>query len=71
MATSSPCWKQPVGDATWQVLSERYGKQELLDLLFTGGQYNLISWVANSCGIELEEGLSGLPQEVVAPPARV
>jgi alkylhydroperoxidase family enzyme len=48
-----------VSDATWSGLSEHYSKQQLLDLLFTVGQYTLVSMVLNSLGVPLDEGLPG------------
>jgi len=48
-----------ISDATWQGLSEHYDKRQLMDLLFTVGQYNLVSMVLNSLGVQLDEGLPG------------
>lgn len=45
-----------ISDATWKALAERYGTQQLLDLVFTAGQYKLVSMALNSCGVQLEEG---------------
>lgn len=45
-----------IGDSTWKVLAERYNIQQVLDFLFTAGQYKLVSMVLNSCGVQLEEG---------------
>jgi alkylhydroperoxidase family enzyme len=46
-----------VSDDTWRALAERYDERQLLDVLFTVGQYNLVSWVLNSLGVELDEGV--------------
>ena len=51
-----------IGDSTWKELAERYNTQQLLDLLFTGGQYKLVSMVLNSVGVQLEEGFAGFPK---------
>lgn len=48
-----------IGDATWAVLRERYGDEELMDLVFTVGQYNLVSMALNSFGVRLDPGLEG------------
>lgn len=48
-----------IGDSTWQALSERYNTQQILDFLFTAGQYKLVSMVLNSLGVQLEEGFEG------------
>lgn len=48
-----------VSNSTWKALSERYDTQQIMDLLFTAGQYKLVSMVLNSIGVELEEGFEG------------
>jgi alkylhydroperoxidase family enzyme len=51
-----------IGDATWAALSEHYGVQELLDVIFTVGQYTLVSMALNSLGVQLDEGIPGFPK---------
>ena len=51
-----------IGDATWAALAERYDVQQLLDVIFTVGQYTLVSMALNSCGVELDEGIEGFPE---------
>jgi len=48
-----------IGDSTWRALAERYTVEQLMDLLFTAGQYKLVSMVLNSLGVQLEEGFEG------------
>ena len=48
-----------IGDSTWKALAGRYNTQQLMDLLFTAGQYKLVSMVLNSLGVQLEEGFEG------------
>ncbi len=48
-----------VSDATWQGLQEHYNMQQLMDLVFTVGQYNLVCMALNSFGVQLDEGLPG------------
>lgn len=48
-----------INDSTWKALAERYSTEQLLDLLFTAGQYKLVSMVLNSVGVQLEEGFDG------------
>lgn len=48
-----------ISDTTWKGLSDHYDKRQLLDLLFTVGQYNMVSMVLNSLGVQLDEGLPG------------
>lgn len=52
-----------IGDSTWKALAERYNTQQVLDFLFTAGQYKLVSMVLNSAGVQLEEGFEGFWNE--------
>jgi 4-carboxymuconolactone decarboxylase len=45
---------QFIPDATWKILSERYGDRELQDLIFIVGQYTFVSMWARSAGLPLE-----------------
>ena len=48
-----------VSDATWAGLSEHYNTQQMMDVVFTVGQYNLVSMALNSFGVQLDDGLPG------------
>ena len=48
-----------VSDETWKVLSKRYDEQQLIDAVFTVGQYHLVSMALNTFGVQLDEG--GMP----------
>jgi alkylhydroperoxidase family enzyme len=50
-----------ISDATWGRLAARYDTQQMLDLLFAVGQYNLVSMVLNSCGVQRDPGVDGFP----------
>ena len=50
-----------VGDATWKGLSEHLNTEQLIDLVFTVGQYNLVSMALNTLGVQLEDGVKGFP----------
>jgi alkylhydroperoxidase family enzyme len=50
-----------IGDATWSALAARYDTQQLLDIVFTVGQYTLVSMALNSLGVQREEGVGGFP----------
>jgi 4-carboxymuconolactone decarboxylase len=52
-----------IGDSTWKTLAARYNTEQLLDLIFTAGQYTLVSMALNSCGVQLEEGFERFPDE--------
>ena len=51
-----------ITDATWQKLGVKYNEHQLIDLVFTVGQYNLVSMVLNTLGIQLEDGIDGFPK---------
>ena len=48
-----------VSDETWAGLASHYDTQQLMDVVFTVGQYNLVSMALNSFGVQLDEGLPG------------
>jgi 4-carboxymuconolactone decarboxylase len=50
---------QMIGDETWKALSESYSEQQVMDLLFTIGQYTLVSMVLNSLRVQTEDGTQG------------
>ena len=53
-----------VGEETWQALSRHYSTQQLMDLVFTVANYNLVSMVLNTLGVQLDEGLEGFEATV-------
>jgi alkylhydroperoxidase family enzyme len=61
-----------VSDETWKRLSEHLDRQQLMDLVFTIGAYDLLAMAFNTFGLELDPGLTGFPPEDRAsgPPAR-
>jgi alkylhydroperoxidase family enzyme len=50
-----------IGDATWASLAKHLSVQQLMDLVFTVGQYNLVSMALNSFGVQPEPDLPPLP----------
>jgi 4-carboxymuconolactone decarboxylase len=52
-----------ISDTTWKALAGRYNTEQLLDLIFTAGQYTLVSMALNCCGVQLEEGFERFPDE--------
>lgn len=48
-----------VSDDTWTALAAKYNTQQMMDLVFTIGQYNLVSWALNSFGVPLDDFLPG------------
>ena len=51
-----------IGNTTWSALAARYNTQQLLDLVFTVGQYTLVSMALNTLGVQLDAGLAGFPE---------
>ncbi len=52
---------QCVGDATFTGLAEHYDEQQLIDIVFTVGQYMLVSMALNSFGVERDDAATGVP----------
>jgi alkylhydroperoxidase family enzyme len=50
-----------ISDATWKSLSARYDTKQLLDLVFTVGQYQLVSMALNTLGVQRDPGVPGFP----------
>ncbi len=50
-----------IADATWTALAQTYSMQQMMDLVFTVGQYNLVSMALRSFGVELDDGLEPFP----------
>jgi 4-carboxymuconolactone decarboxylase len=48
-----------LSDATWAALAAKYSTMQMMDLVFTIGQYNLVSWALNSFGVPLDDYLPG------------
>jgi 4-carboxymuconolactone decarboxylase len=46
-----------IGDATWAVLSRHYDKHQLMDMVFTIGNYVMLSWAVSTFGIPLEDDI--------------
>lgn len=53
-------------DATWQALAKVYNQNQLIDLVFTVGQYNLVSMALNSFGVQLDDDLDGFEKTLSA-----
>lgn len=48
-----------ISDATWKALAANYNTQQMMDIVFTVGQYNLVSMALNSFGVQLDDGIKG------------
>jgi alkylhydroperoxidase family enzyme len=51
-----------ITDATWKALSKQYNEQQLIDVVMTVGQYNLVSMTLNTLGVQLDPGVPGFPE---------
>ncbi|WP_426570913.1 carboxymuconolactone decarboxylase family protein [Aquihabitans sp. McL0605] len=50
-----------VSTSTWRELVDRYDEEQLIELCMLVGQYHLVAFTLRSLGVQLEEGLEGLP----------
>ena len=50
-----------IADATWAELSRHFAEAELLALIFTVGQYTMVSMFLNSAGVQLDPDLTADP----------
>lgn len=46
-----------IGEQAWATLARHYSESQLLDVVFTVGQYALISFALKSLNVQLDEGL--------------
>lgn len=52
---------QMIGDATWAELAKTWSRQQLMDLVFTIGQYHLVAMALNTFGVQRDPGVPPLP----------
>jgi AhpD family alkylhydroperoxidase len=48
-----------VSDETWSVLAGELDTQQLMDLLFTAGCYEVVAMFFNSAGVQIDDDLNG------------
>tara|TARA_B110000444_G_C18773363_1_gene563712 strand:- start:60 stop:614 length:555 start_codon:yes stop_codon:yes gene_type:complete len=48
-----------ISSSVWQGLTSYYNTQQMMDIVFAVGNYNLVSMALNSFGVQLDEGLKG------------
>jgi 4-carboxymuconolactone decarboxylase len=53
--------EQTLSDTTYAALASRYDAQHLLDLVFTVGQYHLVSMALNAFRAERDDDVTGVP----------
>jgi len=49
-------------DGTWNALAKTYDTRQMMDVVFTVGQYTMVSMALNSFGVQLDEGLPGFSE---------
>ena len=49
-----------IADRTWQRLSAQFSKDQLMDVVFTVGCYDLLALVFKTFGVQLERGVDAL-----------
>jgi alkylhydroperoxidase family enzyme len=52
---------QMISDATWAELGKTWSRQQLMDLVFTIGQYHLVAMALNTFGVQRDPGVPPLP----------
>ena len=52
---------QTLTDETYAALAARYDEQQLLDIVFTVGQYHLVSMALNTFRVQRDDGVTGVP----------
>jgi len=50
-----------VADETWKQLTDFYDRQQVMDLVFTVGAYDLLAMAMNTFGLQLDPGQAGFP----------
>ncbi|HIG40561.1 MAG: carboxymuconolactone decarboxylase family protein [bacterium] len=48
-----------ISDDTWAGLAKTYSDQQMMDLVFTCGQYTMVSMALNSFGVQLDDDIEG------------
>ncbi len=52
-----------ITDATWNALAKRYNEKQLMDVVMTVADYNMVSMYLNTMGVQLEKGKPGFPKK--------
>ncbi len=51
-----------ISDSTWQILAERFEPNQLIEIIFIVGYYNLLASVLNTLGVQLEGMYKNIPE---------
>ena len=61
VATDELMRDRHLGDRTWAKLRDYFDEPQIMDIIFTVGQYNMLAMALNSLGVQPDEGLPELP----------
>jgi 4-carboxymuconolactone decarboxylase len=50
-----------ISDDTWSALADSHDERALLEIAMLVGHYHMVAFALNSAGVELDDGLHGLP----------
>ena len=50
-----------LSDAAWEALAAHYDKRQIMDVVFTVGQYNMLAMALNALGVQVDDGLPDVP----------
>jgi alkylhydroperoxidase family enzyme len=50
-----------LSESTYRAIAQRYSAQQMLDLVFTVGQYHLVSMALNTFRVERDDGVTEMP----------
>jgi 4-carboxymuconolactone decarboxylase len=53
-----------ITDVTWSALAKRYNDQQLIDVVFIVGQYDMIAMYLNSLCVQLDPGVPRFPRKI-------
>lgn len=48
-----------LSDAAWSELTAHFSEEQIMDAIFTVGQYNMLAMALNSLGVQREDGVPG------------
>ncbi len=49
--------KKNLSDTNWEALTAHYNEQQILDIIFTAGNYTLLAMALNTLGVEVDDGV--------------
>ncbi|MBI1329740.1 MAG: carboxymuconolactone decarboxylase family protein [Alphaproteobacteria bacterium] len=63
LCAAEELWRDArIADATWALLAKSFSRDQMMDVVFTVGQYTLVSMALNSFGVELDHNVGEYPR---------